>query len=341
MKYIHQIIILFLVGLLIPACNKTDKNLEQVKTFEEKDSTLEMDLSHFLFLTEWFGKTGVYSFDLAEKKYSPVWWHPRQNVVMLSYRPDNMPAYFLTAGKMGVRANFPFFERVKLFRISRNFSEIIQIDNARDGLQFTLRWNADNNLEFIYTSIDKFISSYVNQYTKVYDFYGKLIDSKIETFDIEKSGFPYLMPQRNFTVSPSTKYGVSFLGDSVLLKIAGIDSAKFIALMKHKLNKIKWSENEQFLFISTLDLNSETVKTKTPETSELFVYSLTADTLLEAFGGSGIKNFFTSGDLLVFDNGFGKDSRINIYHLTQKEIADIIKPKEGCGLVSIPMIPSR
>jgi len=337
MKYIHHIIILlFIAGLLISSCNKTDKNIEQTKSVVEKDSTSNKDLTHFLFLTEWFGKTGVYKYDLSKKKYSPVWWHPRENVVMLTYRPDNMPAYFFTSRKIGTKGNFPFFERVKLFRISRNYSETIQIDRIKEGLQFTTRWNDDNNLEFIFTSVDKVISSYVNQYTKVYDFYGKLIDSKIETFDIEKSGFPYLTPPRNSTISPSAKYGISVLSDSVFLKTAGNDSAKFITVIKHSLNKIKWNEVEQFLFISTLNLNNETVKTKKPETSELIIYSLAADSLIEVFGGAGVKNFFTWGDLLIFDDGFGKNSKINIYNLEELKIVDIVQTKEGCGLVVIP-----
>lgn len=323
-------------ALLITACESSNKKTNQVNVDRNKDSLSNQSIEQFLFLSEWFGKTGVYKYNLFKKKYSPVWWHPRENVVMLIYRPEKLPAYFVTAAKTGVRANLPFFERIKVYKIAPDFSETIQIDKIKDGLQFTARWNDDGNLEFIYTSIDKVVSSYVNQYTKVYDFYGKLIDSRIETFDIEKSGFPYLKPERSSTVSPLGKYGVTFLSDSVLLKTAGVDSAKFITVMQHNLNKVKWSEDEQFLFISTQNLNNETAKAKNPETSELFVYSLTADSLVEAFGGDGLKNFFTSGDLLIFDDGFGKNSHINIYSLEKLEVVDSVKPNAGCGLVFIP-----
>jgi len=128
------------------------------------------------------------------------------------------------------------------------------------------------------------------------------------------------------------------LSDSVFLKTAGNDPAKFITVIKHSLNKIKWNEVEQFLFISTLNLNNETVKTKKPETSELIIYSLAADSLIEVFGGAGVKNFFTSGDLLIFDDGFGKNSKINIYNLEELKIVDIVQTKEGCGLVVIPQL---
>lgn len=337
----YKILSLILLFLLITTCNDAGKNEKQSRTNGIEDTLSTDNENSFLFLTEWFDKVGVYKYDLAKKKYSTVWWHPRENVVMLVYKPGGNPAYFLTSEKMGMRANFPFFNRLKLFIISHDQSETKQIDNLGSGLQFTTRWNDDENLEVIYTAVDKTIASYVNQYTKVYDHYGKLVDSEVKTFDIEKSGFPQLIPPRNSTISPSGKYGISFKSDSVFLKKGGTDTLEFISVMKHNLNKLKWSDNEEYLFISTLDLNNETIKTKNPETSELFIYSLQADSLIDSFGGAGLKNFFTINDLLIFDNGFENNSIINIYDLNQQKLVGVIKPREGCGLVTMPMLPAR
>lgn len=337
----HKIITLSLLILIVAACNDAGKNEKQSGKDAISDTLSTANENSFLFLTEWFDKAGVYSYNISGKKYSTVWWHPRENVVMLIYRPGNYPAYFLTSEKTGVKGNFPFFNRVKLFRIAQDLSEIKQIDNIGSGLQFTARWNDDENLEVIYTAVDKTIASYVNQYTKVYDHYGKLVDSEVKTFDIEKSGFPQLISQRNSTISPSGKYGVSFKSDSVFLKIAGSDTLEFIAVMKHNLNKLRWSDNEEYLFLSTLDLNNETIKTRNPETSELFIYSLAADSLIDAFGGAGLKNFFTLNYLLIFDDGFNNNSIINIYDLKQRKVIDVIKPGEGCGLLTLPMLPAR
>jgi len=336
-----KIFSIFLFLLIFAACNDAGKK-EQRSGMDERSDTLTTESKNtFLFLTEWFDKVGVYKYDLAKKKYSTVWWHPRENVVMLVYKPGNYPAYFLTSEKTGVKANFPFFNRLKLFTISYDLSETKQIDNIGSGLQFTARWNDDENLEVIYTSVDKTIASYVNQYTKVYDHYGKLVDSEVKTFDIEKSGFPQLIPPTNSTISPSGKYGVSFKSDSAFLKIAGSDSFEFIAVMKHNLNKLKWSDNEEYLFISTLDLNNETIKARSPETSELFIYSLTVDSLIDVFSGAGLKNFFTLNDLLIFDDGFNNNALINIYDLKQLKVIDVIKPRAGCGLVTLPLLPAR
>jgi len=341
MKFsLFKILTVFICTLLITACNNQDKKDKQSETDQDRD-TLSIDDNSFLFLTEWFDKVGVYKYDLAKKKYSTVWWHPRENVVMLVYKPGNFPTYFLTSEKTGIKANFPFFNRLKLFIISQDLSETKQIDNLGSGLQFSARWNEDENLEVMYTSVDKTIASYVNQYTKVYDHYGKLVDSEVKTFDIEKSGFPQLIPPTNSTISPSGKFGVSIKSDSVFLKIAGSDSIEFIAVMKHNLNKLKWSDDEDYLFLSTLDLNNETIKTKNLETSELFIYLLEVDSLIDTFGGAGLKNFFTLNDLLIFDDGFDNNSIINIYDLSQKKIVDVIKPREGCGLVTMPILQAR
>jgi hypothetical protein len=337
----HKIITLSLLILIVAACNTSDKNDNQSRTDQSNDTISTESNNSFLFLTGWFDKVGVYKYDLAKRKYSPAWWHPRENVVMLVYKPGNYPAYFLTSEKTGIKANFPFFNRLKLFIISHDLSETKQIDNLGSGLQFTARWNDDENLEVIYTSVDKTIASYVNQYTKVYDHYGKLVDSEVKTFDIEKNGFPQLIPPRNSTISPSGKYGVSFKSDSVFLKIAGSDTLEFVTVMKHNLNKLRWSDDEEYLFLSTLDLNNETLKTRSPETSELFIYSLTADSLMGAFGGAGLKNFLTLNDLLIFDDGFNNNAVINIYDLKQSKVIEVIKPRTGCGLVTFPMLPAR
>ena len=327
---------LVLIFLLIIACN--EKTKIENKSQEIQDTLAVDSKNTFLFLTEWFNKVGVFRYDLVKKKYKPVWWHPRENVVMLVYKPGNFPSYFLTSEKIGNRNSFPSFSGLKLFIISQDLSETKQIDDIGDGIQFSALWNEDANLEVIFTQVDLVNASYVNQFTKVFDHYGKLIDSGIKTYDIQKSGFPELIPPRNSTVSPSGKSGATFKGDSVFLKIAGTDSLEFIAVLNHPLNKLKWDDDENYLFISTLDLDNVTVKTPNPETSELLIYSLSADSLIGQFAKTGIKNFFTMNDLLIFDDGFESNSVINIFNLNQKKIIDVIKPRSGCGLVVFPQL---
>ena len=333
-----KIISFILFILLLVACNNSNQDQKKSDNYKITDTTFANEKNNFLFLTEWFDKVGVYKYDLTKKKYSPVWWHPRENVVMLIYKPGKLPSYFFTSDRIGTRGSFPSFSRLKVFIISNDLSETKQIDDIGDGIQFTAVWNDDNNLEVIYTQVDLIKASYVNQFTRVYDHYGKLIDSSIRTFDIQKTGFPELVSSRNSTVSPSGKYGVSIRNDSVFFKTTTSDSLKLISVLNHNLNKLKWSEDENYLFISSLDADDETVNTKNTETSQLLIYSVIADSLIGSFGGAGIKNFFPLNDLLIFDDGFDNNSVINIFDLKQKKITDVIKPKTSCGLVVIPQI---
>lgn len=334
---LFKIFTVLICTLLITACNNQDKKNKESETDQDRD-TLSIVKNSFLFLTEWFDKVGVFKYELEKKKYSPVWWHPRENVVLLVYKPGELPAYFFTAEKIWSRGSLPSFSRLKLFLISHDLSEIKQIDDIGSGLQFTARWNDDDNLEVVFTSVDKTIASYVNQYKKMYDHYGRLVDSEIKTFDIQKSGFPQLVPPRNSTISPSGRYGLSIKADSVFVKTTGSESLKFVTIMNHNLNKIKWSEDEKYLFLSTLDLNNETIKSRNPETSELIIYSLKADTLIETFRGAGLKNFLIMDNTLVFDDGFDNNSVISIYDLKQKRIIGVIKPRVGCGLQVMPTL---
>ena len=339
MKFTCLKIISFLLFIfLLPACNNSNQNQKKSDNDQITDTTFTNDKNNFLFLTEWFDKVGVYKYEINKKKYSPVWWHPRENVVMLIYEPGKLPSYFFTSDRIGTRGSFPSFSGLKVFIISNDLSETKQIDEIGDGIQFTAIWNEDNNLEVIYTQVDLVKASYVNQYTRVYDHYGKLIDSSIRTFDIQKTGFPELVSSRNSTVSPSGKFGVSIRSDSVFFKTTRSDSLKLVSVLNHELNKLKWSEDENYLFISTLDANDETVNTKNPENSELLIYSLSADSLIGSFGGTGIKNFFPLNDLLIFDDGFGINSVIKIFDLKEKKIVDVVNTNRGCGLVVIPQI---
>ena len=121
MTFLSYKIILYisLLILIIAACNDAGKN-DKAHGIKDNDTISTKQENSFLFLTEWFDKVGVYKYDLAKKKYSTVWWHPRENVVMLVYKPGSNPAYFLTSEKMGMKANFPFFNRLKLFIISHD-----------------------------------------------------------------------------------------------------------------------------------------------------------------------------------------------------------------------------
>jgi len=333
-----NLLTLIILSLFLTVFNGCDKSHQEEKTISErkKDTTAVETINFFLFVGKWYGKVGIYKYDLTIKSTETVWWHPRENVNLLISKNKIKPAFFITVRKTGFKGNFPFFEKVKIYRISSDLSSTEAIYEIKDGMQITAHWNDDENLEVVFTSIDKTDPTYINRHVKTFDNYGKLVNDELEVFNLINDGFPELLPKRNPTVSVSGKYGISLIGDSVFLKTAESDSLRFITAINLNLNKIKWSDDEDFLFISTLDLENETIKTRQPETSQLFLYSIQKDSVIASWGGAGVKSFFTLDSLIVFDNGFGRNSSISIYNYITAKFIDDLKINGECGLYFIP-----
>jgi hypothetical protein len=95
------------------------------------------------------------------------------------------------------------------------------------------------------------------------------------------------------------------------------------------------------LFLSTIKskLDSDSLNPQNSGSSKLIIYSLEHNEILKMWEGIGMKNYFVSGNLLIFDDGFGKDSFIIIYNLETRKTFAEIKIKDGCGLRNIPKIP--
>jgi hypothetical protein len=321
----------------LPDSNGTSSDLNKETTGETSGS---FKLQSFPFVGRWYGKTGIFKYDLTQRKYKTIWWNTREDVIMLIYKPEDRPSFFLTSTKYGMKGNFPFINKIRLYRINNETYRAEKISDIGSGVQMTAYWNDEGNLEVIYTAVDETRASYVNEYRQVYNPLGKLIDDEIQTFDIEKDGFPELLPKRGKTLSHTGKYGISAVNDSVFLKSTESEESgrkkKFITMISHSLNKVEWSADEEYLFFSTIDLKNESEKTKKPETSELFVYTIKDDSLVTYWAGAGVKNFFTSGDLLIFDDDFGKNSEIYIYNYRTMNLINEIKMSNGCGLVYVP-----
>ncbi len=108
-----------------------------------------------------------------------------------------------------------------------------------------------------------------------------------------------------------------------------------------KLRDIGWSKNNDDLIFSTIDVTpgNETLYSKDPQTSSLYIYSLKNHKIENKWEGGGYKNFFIQNDKLFFDTGFKDNSMIIIYDLNNSSPVDTIKINGGCGLENIPKIP--
>jgi len=326
----------FLISFIAISCNNKQKNNIDIQVDStEVNDTLQIEKrDYFLFVGMYHGKPGVFKYNILEQKYEPVFAVQKESVISLNYSRDLKSIFFLTAGKSGTRGGLPFVNRIKLYHVNPGNQAVEMIEDFGNGSQLLAQWNDDGNYEVIITSIDETVSSYFNVDKKVYNTFGRLIDEKTETYDIINDGYPSLVPLRNSTVSSSGKYGIAVVKDSIFLKTAGEENMQFITIANYEINKISWSDDEEYLFFSTITKNDEIVNSQ--KQSELFAYSITGDSLISNWEGAGVKNLIIFINLILFDDGLNYQSHINIYNYKQNEMVEIVKMRGGCGLVNIP-----
>lgn len=338
MKEIIVYCLLISLILLSIGCDRsgTPNSDNEIDTVQAVKSVDEEIPGSFFFVGNYYGKPAIYNYDLIKNNWKVIWANQREPVINLSYSRDNRSIFFLTAGKYGKKGNLPFVNRIKLYRVDPDSVKGKFIRDVGSGIQVLAQWNYDGNFEVILSSIDKTIAQYVNVNKQVYNTFGKLVDDKIETYDLTKDGFPNLVPARISKLSDSGNYGLSESGDSLFLRTLGVDSLKFIVSLLYDLNKIRWSSDEAYAFFSTRVMEEKSLQGKDASNSELFVYNVNADSITVHWHGEGIKNFVTIGDLLIFDDGFDWKSSIQIYNYRMNELIGSIKISGGCGLAYIP-----
>lgn len=332
-KYIQ---ILTIAGLLLihSACENQKKPADEKKinrTLNEQEDTL----THFAYVALAYSKPAIYKYDIAKGNFELLWWNQDDFVIALITDHKTNISFFVTARKVGQKGNFPSISKIELYRINPKVSEVDFISNVGNAMQLNAYWNEEGNFELVFTDIDKTISSYINKYLQVYNSFGKLIDDKVKTFDLTKSGYPRLLPKKSSTVSESERYGISETSDSVYLRIAGDEKEKFITVIDDSISEVGWSKDEDFLFFSTSNAESSTEQSKDSQVSGLYVYDINKDSLVSSWFGPGRKDFFTTGDLLIFEDDLGENSYIVVYNFREAEQLNSFTRKGGSGLKNI------
>ncbi len=326
---------LFILLTTVSCDNKQNKSIDEQVDSTKVYNTIPIEKrDHFLFVGMYYGKPGLLNYNIQKQKYEPLFAVEKESVISLNYSRDLNSIFFLTAGKSGTRGGLPFVNKVKFYRVNPENRAVEMIEDFGNGSQLLAQWNDDENYEVIITSIDKTISSYFNVDKKIYNTFGRLIDEKTETYDIINDGYPSLIPNRSSTASPSGKHGIAAERDSIFLKTAGEDNLQFVTQANYEINKVGWSNDEEFLFFSTITPDSESVNMQ--KQSELFVYSINGDSLVSKWEGTGVKNYITFNNLLVFDDGLNYQSFISIYNYKQNELVKTVRIRGGCGIVNIP-----
>jgi len=311
---------------------------------EDRETPVKRDFNSFVFVGMIGGRPGLYKYYADKNSFSELWQSRDEKVVELSYSAGRTSAFFLTAVKEGKEGIFPFIKDTRLYVIPDSYSEPQFVEEIGSGLQVFSRWESETVFRIVINTWDKKVSSYVNQKTIIFNTFGRILQEVNKTYDITTDGYPRLPKIKPDSLSPSGKFQVYLKEgktDSVFLMLRNRKMHYYISIVHAPLNEISWSDDRNFLFFSTLDLTpaDRSIFSDKPITSSLYAYSVSDRRLIKEWTGSGYMNFFTIGDFLIFDDGFGRNSSIFIYDFKEDKVIKRIKIKGGCGLSGIPEMP--
>lgn len=334
--------------LLFSGCRSknNDAGMDEDKCDEITNVASGYELDKVFFVGMIGQKPGLYEYDFVSKTFSEFWKNDKEEVVEFSYSPNKRFAFMITASQLGKKGVFPFINDVKLYKIDLESSKVILIENIGSGLQVYSAWINDSSFHVYFHILDITAAKYVEQKIIVYNSAGQKLSGVNKNFYLDKQGFPSFPSDRKQMVSPNEKYSLLSI-DSALTQILITDKNKdrkttVIARVDQKLSNVAWSNDGSYLFFTTNDIspNNETIYDPEPNTSKLFIFSISGYKMQKIFEGGGIKNFMLNQNYLLFDDGFKEKSRVYIYNINTNAISDSIIIRGGCGLKNIPLIPN-
>jgi hypothetical protein len=272
-----------------------------------------------------------------EKSIDKFWSKNKEKVIKLSYSPNKRSLFFLTAEDYGKKDIFPFISGIKLYRISLDSSKVKFIKKIGNGVQVFAMWGQNNTFRVILNTFDRNSADFVNQQTYIFNNTGKTASISSKKFNIAKEGYPQIIEKIGLTTSPGSKYSIFAVDStqtSIYLQTNSDGKVELITLLNQRLNQADWSPDERYLFFSTTN-PSPKGKTGNGKNSKIFIYFIDSKKIIKTMDAGGVKNFFVTGDLLIFDKGFQKNSFIEIINYKTLKPFYSIRLQDGCGLKGI------
>ena len=278
MKIFSILVLLF--PLVFTSCSKQESG--------EPERVVYRKFASFIFVGVVNKKPGLYKYNVADSSCSEFWNSSKEEVVELSYSNNYSSAFFLTASKTGKEGIFPFIKDAKLYVVPDTSSKPKFIQDIGNGLQVFSRWESGIVFRIVINTLDKKVSTFINQTTIIFNIYGRVLQEETKVYDLTKDGYPRLPKTKPELHSPSGKYQISFNDekpDSIFLTRTKDKSSVFISTVDKPLNEIRWSDDRNYIFISTLDITREnrTIFTRKPNTSSLYIYSIARKRLVNEF----------------------------------------------------------
>jgi hypothetical protein len=138
--------------------------------------------------------------------------------------------------------------------------------------------------------------------------------------------------------SPNELFSVIEKNDSVQVIQNTRNSILHTGITNKIIRNIGWAENNKHVVFLLTDKDTDNKNdSNTKFVSTLIIFDLHLKKSVKSYTGAGLKRFVLIGDLLIFDNGVGKDSFIKIFNLNSLQDYQEIKISGGCGLRNIPI----
>jgi hypothetical protein len=328
----------FITILILFLSSCTDKNdkLANDSLEQEISKAKVTEFKELYFVGIYSGLPSIYKYDFIKDKLRVLWSHKSERVLDLLVSEDRQTAYFITKWKQRLKSSKPAIERGRLYRIDLNTDKVEPITRLEEGLQIIAFWTDNDRFTIVINSVDKTIASYINKNTQVYNRFGKLLSDNNEIFDLTKDGYPVTKLSALENTSPNKLFKIDEKNDTIIIHQSDIKNEMKVEFQKKEIKQIDWAENNKQVIFLLMDKSELSSKEKI--STSLVIFDLQKKTVVKVFESAGYKRFVLIGDLLIFDNDFGRDSFIELFNLSSLSEKRKIKISGGCGLKNIPSI---
>jgi hypothetical protein len=328
--------VLIVLSLTIIACSgkKSKKGFSQLAASDTATT--------FLFVANKTSKTGLWLYDLKSHKAFPIRSDKNEIVAETATNEKHDHAYFVTVNKFGREGVLPFFVNAKLYTIDLKTLSISRPVKLGNGVQLSAFWDDDTTIKIAINKIQSAMASHVSQQRLLFSVNGKQKHEESQVYDFTRVGFPLLPKERVRLLSPDKSFSIDLNDRNAVFLHGGIENPKLlVGESGERLFGVKWSSDGKSLIFNTRDISpsNRTMKSSSPQTATLYLFSLAENVMLKTVSGGGFKHFDVIGDMVIYDDNFGKNSCIHIYDMKQRKETETVKFAEGCGLQNIPEFP--
>lgn len=331
-EYFYFIIIFISTIILISCAEKTDEEKAEEHLSNAINKAQIAEFTGFYFVGNQSGIPSLYWYDYYKDKVKIFWRDPDERVIDLLISPNNKSGFFITKRKQRLKSSQPAIEKGRLYRIDFEQKRTELITQLTDGIQIIPFWLDNDRFTLVINAIDLTIASYINKNTQVYNRFGKLLSDNTEVFDITKDGYPVTKISRLQLTSPNEMFTVIEKNDSVQIKQTKSRKEIKTRFKNKTIMQIKWAEDNKHVLLL--------MKTKVPKENInqddvsvlLALFDLQKKKTVKMYSGIGVQNFRIIGNYLLFDNGVGKKSEIEIVKIDDVGKIQKIKVHGGCSL---------